>query len=381
MKKNASFFQNSGQKRGQNPGQNFPQSPFRASALWLVGAVFCAAAGIAISLAWGQAVPAPDSAVKRAAAAKMQLCMDRVKAYKAEEGLSLAPEDLFDTGLLGDRLTGLTTTLGIVEAKRTTANSDMAALAVQLLREAGVRPGDTIGAGFSGSFPALNLAVLAACDAMEVQCIYIASIGASSYGANQPSLTFPEMACRLADEGLIASYPAAVSAGGQNDLGQDMDPDDLASVWEQLSAWPLTVLREEDYTQNLAQRERLYAAKGGIRCFVAVGGGIATAGKNNAQLGQGLLRPDRVGILTEKSGLLERYCAAGVPCIEFLNIKKLMADYNLPYDPAQLHPAGQSAVYQTISRPKAPALAGLLAALLCLWGCRRAVIRERKDAL
>ena len=61
----------------------------------------------------------------------------------------------------------------------------MGALLVQMLTEAGVKSGDTIGAGFSGSFPTLNLAVLAAGEAMNVKVIYIASMGASTFGANQ----------------------------------------------------------------------------------------------------------------------------------------------------------------------------------------------------
>ncbi len=42
----------------------------------------------------------------------------------------------------------------------------------------GGRPiGDTVGAGFSGSFPAMDLAVIAACQVMGVELIYISSVG------------------------------------------------------------------------------------------------------------------------------------------------------------------------------------------------------------
>ena len=37
---------------------------------------------------------------------------------------------------------------------------DMAALCVRMLYEAGVRPGDTVGAGFSGSFPGMVPTIL-----------------------------------------------------------------------------------------------------------------------------------------------------------------------------------------------------------------------------
>lgn len=348
---------------------------------FLAGAVCCAVLGIAATLCLGTSVPAPDAALKADAAARMQACMDEVKRYKTEEGLALSEEDRFGTGMLGERLTGITTTLGVLEAKRTTANSDMAALAVQLLEEAGVQPGQRIGAGCSGSFPSLNLALICACDAMGVECRYIASIGASSYGANQPELTFPEMACRLADEGLISCRPLAVSAGGQNDLGLDMDGEALDSVWNQLAPWQLTEIRESDYPENLRQRIRLYEADGPLSCFVAVGGGLVTSGRTDAQLGQGLLRPDRVGPITDKSGLLERYSASGLPVIELLNIKKLVADYNLPYDPETLPATGTSALYRTVSRPKVPALAALAASLVCLGLFARQSRRQKGENL
>ncbi|MCD8052767.1 MAG: poly-gamma-glutamate system protein [Lachnospiraceae bacterium] len=348
------------------------------SLLWLAAAVLAVVLGIGATLALGSRVDASDADVKRVAEEKMALCMEAIRGYKEEEGLELAEEDLFETGLLGDRLTGLTTTLGILEAKRTSAATVMAALAVELLTEAGVKAGDTIGAGFSGSFPGLNLALLCACDAMGVRCIYMASIGASSYGANQPELTFPEMACRLAEDGLISDYPAAVSAGGEMDVGTDMDQDDLASVWEQLSRWEVLRIEIEDYPENLSYRQGIYEADGPLSCFVGVGGGLVTAGHGETDLGQGVIAPDRVGPITEKSGLLERYSASGIPVIQLLNIKKLVADYGLPYDPEEPAEIGASALYYEMSYPAGPALLGIGAALFCLVGYRRQKRRERR---
>ena len=46
-------------------------------------------------------------------------------------------DDLNETGLIGDYLTPVTTTLGNLEAKRTSVNPNAAALVVHLLFEAG----------------------------------------------------------------------------------------------------------------------------------------------------------------------------------------------------------------------------------------------------
>ena len=169
----------------------------------LILAVIWLAVCLVLTLAMGQTKATEDYEIKLLAAQKLQGWMDNIRDYKLEAGLSLTPYDTHQTGMIGDEYTPITTSLGSEEAKRTTANPDMAALLVQMLTEAGVKSGDTIGAGFSGSFPTLNLAVLAAGEAMNVKVIYIASMGASTFGANQPQFTFPDMVCRLYLDGSL----------------------------------------------------------------------------------------------------------------------------------------------------------------------------------
>ena len=314
-----------------------------------------------------QMTRAGDYDVKLAAAELMQQCMDRVKAYKEELGLPIYSYDYHETGMLGDEFTGITTTLGELEAKRTTANSDMAALVVQLLTEAGVRSGDTIGAGFSGSFPSLDLAVLCACRAMGVRCVYIASVGASTYGANQPELTLPDMLYRLVQDGLVEEYPAAVTAGGGQDVGVGMmEPDTLEVILDRVRGYGLTVWSIPDFGENIQARMDLYEQEGPISCFVGVGGNITTSGRGENDLGQGLIQPDKIGLITEGSGLLERYSAQGLPVIQLLNVRRLVADYGLPFDPEKLPEAGTSAIYYETQYSRWPAAAGLLAACAIL---------------
>ena len=113
------------------------------------------------------------------AADLMRCYIDQIARYKKEVGLGLSKEDIHQTGLIGDEFTGITTTVGTIEAKRTVSNPDMAALAVRMLADAGVEAGNVIGAAFSGSFPGMNLAFLAASEAMGVRIVYIASVGAA----------------------------------------------------------------------------------------------------------------------------------------------------------------------------------------------------------
>lgn len=333
----------------------------------LVLALTLAAGGLAAARAGATVQKSADYEIQYAAAEQMERCMARVREYKAELGLALCDEDLHGTGMLGDYVTEITTTLGAAEAKRTSANSDMAALAVTLLREAGVREGETVGAGFSGSFPALDLAVLCACDAMGVTCVYIASVGASTYGANQPELTLPDIVCRLAQDGCISTLPAAITPGGAYDIGYDMDQDVLSDILARLEGFGVPIVRESDFSANLAWRMALYDERGPISCFVGVGGNVTTLGRDGTTLRQGVIRPDRTGLVDERSGLLERYSAAGLPAIQFLNIKQLTADYGMVFDPDALQPVGTGAIYYETRYAIFPAAAGLFAALVVLW--------------
>ena len=305
----------------------------------------------ALTVKSARRVPAEDYAVRVDAAEQLEACMERVKAYKAELGIPLSDEDRHETGMLGEDYTPITTTIGAPDAKRTTANPDMAALCVQLLEEAGVKAGDTVGAGFSGSFPAMDLAVLCACAAMDVKVIYIASAGASTYGANQIDLTLPDMVLRLVEEGYLPQAPAAFSLGGDFDCGEEMFPEEREIVRTRLEESGIPFLHERDYQKNLALREEIYREQGPIVCFVGVGGNITTTGLDGDRMSWGVTAPGRVKALSEKSGLLERYNEDGLPVIYLLNIKRLVAAYGLPYDPQELSPIGESAVYyETVYR-------------------------------
>ena len=96
-------------------------------------------------------------------------------------------------GILGTEWSEITTTLGSLEAKRTAANPRFAALMVRLLHDAGVDSTKTVGVMLSGSFPSLGVCTLAALQTIGAQAVVVTSLGASSYGANQPGATWLDM--------------------------------------------------------------------------------------------------------------------------------------------------------------------------------------------
>ena len=87
--------------------------------------------------------------------------MTAVKAEKRARGITIDPAtDVNETGMIGLRWSGMTTTLGVLEAKRTSTQPDFAGVVVGLLKQCGAKRGDRVAVNLSGSFPALGLSVI-----------------------------------------------------------------------------------------------------------------------------------------------------------------------------------------------------------------------------
>ena len=96
---------------------------------------------------------------KKRAALLMEKGMTHLQDMRQSVGVPIDEEnDPSGSGLIGLPFSRLTSSIGNLEAKQRTVNPNFAAVAVQLLRKAGVEEGDVIAIGYSGSFPALNLA-------------------------------------------------------------------------------------------------------------------------------------------------------------------------------------------------------------------------------
>ena len=333
--------------------------------------VFLLIAGLAIYLA-GRRVRLPYAEEMEAADRLHRQVTAAVKAERLARGCALAPEDVLEIGLIGAENSAITTSLGNLEAKRTSELPDMAALCVRLLHEAGVRKGDAVGACFSASFPGIDLALLCAAEVMELRIVYSASIGSSNYGANLPGYVLPEMIRTAVEAGLLSTMPQMVSLGGEGDEGRNMfgvlmeETEELDEMLSRLEAEGFTLLHIEDYVENVTYR---MTQMGEIAAFVNVGGNALGTGRGEAVLsfGQGLLKASHP-VVTAKSGMAERYLAQDVPVIHILNLKKLCAETGVPFDPSAVPETGSSELYYShdYSRPAIAAVGLVTLAAACL---------------
>lgn len=111
---------------------------------------------------------------KLAAARLSKKAADYIREYRLEKGVFIdVVNDPNQTALIGQEYTLITTDRGYIDSKLSSTNPNMAAVIVQLLKDAGLNTGDTVAIAITGSFPALNISVLAAIETLKLHPLTI----------------------------------------------------------------------------------------------------------------------------------------------------------------------------------------------------------------
>ena len=289
------------------------------------------------------------------AARIMEKAISIIGNHREESNIPI--DDMIDpnhTGLIGPEHSDIMTTLGHLEAKRTTTNPDMAGLIVHFLHEAGIQPGDTIAVGSSASFPALMVASLAAAKAMEVYPVIIISLGASSYGATQTDFHLLDMYQLFLKEDVVSVQPAAISLGGSGDIGQEFRSGIKRRLIRQIESSGIPFIYESDLRKNVSARMKIYegnSSGGRISAFINVGGSYSNFGTSSLVL---YVKPglnENVSIPPKvERGVLFEMAARNIPVIHLLFIKGLVLKYGLPWDPIPLPKPGEAEIYNLQSQ-------------------------------
>ena len=277
--------------------------------------------------------------------------------------------DINGTGLIGLENSPITTTLGNLESKRTTTNPNMGALIVHLLYKAGVKEGDAIAVGASGSFPALIVAVMSAAKAMGIKPIIICSLGASQWGANRPDFHVLNMLDCLSSDGVFSFQPAAISLGGERDVGEGMPNEAREHLIGDIKNSGILFIHEEDLQANVRTKVQVYkkhAGENGIKGFVNIGGSWSNIGTSSKilDLKPGLVKIGKIPPV-ESRGLVFEMANRKIPVIHLLYIQGLVESYGLPWDPVPLPDVGEGLVYRKAAEGH-PLFLLLAAVYLCL---------------
>lgn len=353
--------------------------------LYLLGLLIFLAAGLLVLEGTRETVDKPAAPQMLEATARTRQAFDALREERIRRGLPMdAADDPNDTGMIGPVFTDITTTLGALDAKRSTTNPNVAAMLVDMFDELGIGAGDRIAVNLSGSFPCLNIAMLCTMDTLGIEGTVLFSVGASTYGATIPEFTYGDMEHFLYTQGLISTHSIGFSMGGQDDLGLEMPEALRGEIAERLSGYGYEHLAFDDLGENLNARTALYDADGPVRCFVNVGGNLLSFGESGTMhtVPGGILRS--LPVSETGDGLVQRYLGQDVPVIQLLNMKGLLPRYGLPIDPVPVPPDGAGGVYRTEAYRQPALWAVLVAGMLGvggigLWERKKRRAERRED--
>jgi len=326
---------------------------------------------------------------KMAAARLAEQAMKVLKEERIRRRIPIDRDtDPTESGMIGDLVSPVTSNTGTLSAKQTSVNPNFAAVVVQLLRQAGVEEGDTVAVSLSGSFPAINVCVCAALEALKLRPVLISSASASSWGANNSRFLWLDMERTLYDRKLMGFRSVASSVGGVEDRGMGMPDEGIQRIRNAVQRNGLPFIDPLDFNDSIQQRMALYRANAGdaaIRAYINVGGGTTSVG---TKIGKQLFRPGLNRRLPTGGppvdSVMTRMIEEGVPVIHLVQVEKLAKRYGLPIQPARPPIVGEGEVFY--SQEYNPLLAtGVLLAILGAvalfvrsdWGFRILFARRR----
>ena len=312
-----------------------------------------------------------DYELKINSAIKMENALNILKKYGRK--YPFLSRDPYDTRLvfLNTENSPLLTDIGKYEAKSTVLKPNFSALIIDHFSKAGLSKGDTIAISMTGSMPGANIAVLIACETMGLEYISISSLGASSWGATDMSLSWPKMEKILFDNKFIVKVSDKFTYGGGADYlkrgtryrkiyGGDSKRFSVDSLM--MSLYPEKTMDElfllhglsndkvlNDSTGSILKtsinkRISFYeksCSDGSLLCFdayVNVGGGVASfgyKGKNKLKDNYGYVKAtDVLDILPsfeKRNSVMAKFSESNIPLINITEIEKLIKGSDIGY--------------------------------------------------
>lgn len=266
----------------------------------------------------------------------MQHAEQTLAACKKERGIVIDERnDPEGSGVIGPQFTLTTTDRGSQEAKVTAAHPNFAAAVTQMMLQAGVRQGDLVAVGVTGSLPGLNLAVLSACQAIGAEPVVIASAGASMFGATDPEFTWLDMESALAARGVWGYRSVAASLGGGGDIGRGLSPTGRGLLLDSIRRNGAQLIDSQNLLEAVRRRVAIYdsvaAARGRpIKLYVNVGGGLASlGGAQNARLIPAGLTFRLAARNYPNRGVLNVLAERRIPVIHLLEVERLARELGI----------------------------------------------------
>ena len=284
-----------------------------------------------------QTVKAGDYEVKRAAALRCAQAFAEIRTQREQLGLGVDEiNDPNRTGLIGAQFSLITAGRGDLTGALTATNPNFVAVAMTLLRKAGLRTGDIVAVGLDGTLPALNIEVLVACQALGIRPLVISVVSSGTWGANDPGLSWLDIENLLARKGILDVRSIAASPGGEGDIGRGLSPAgrlllDSAAARNRIE-W-LEAPTPEDAVKQRMARYRAAAGKP-VRAFINVGDAPVNLGVGSKPLPTGVV--DRRAADLPNPSVMRSMAEDGARLLNFRDVTRMAYRNRFPVAPVPL---------------------------------------------
>lgn len=264
--------------------------------------------------------------------------MQRIRAaqemlydWRMSGGSELDPlDDPYKTGFIGLEWSELSTTVGLLSAKRTACDPRWAVIVRRWMESLQIKDGDSVAVFSSSSFPGMAFNVIAALESMKVNPILVVSLGSSVWGANETLFPWPAIETKLRSMGCIKSKSLFYTLGGNRENGGGLS-DEARSILTKAADSAAVPLVHKDSLEEVIQWKMDLLKEYHVKALISIGGSAANLGHDQAifRLAPGLHLSGDGG-----DGVIGRALKAGYPVAHLLNIKGLSARYGVPFDAA-----------------------------------------------
>lgn len=254
------------------------------------------------------------------------------------------------TGLVGMQYSALTWGRADLSDVLTTLNPNFAAALVEMLHHLGLQPGDTIGVSWDGTFPGMNIALLAACSSVGVHPVIVTAQAAGSWGANYPGMSWLDIEASLRRAGVWGYSSRFATPGGESDDGRGLTPEGRELLADAAHKAGVELIVPDSPAAGVAAR---LAAFRNARAVVSVGRVAVDVGGPAARLATRVHRRPTGTI--DSTSTVYAFLQRRVPVLYLGNPRRIAADFRLPVAPEPLPEPGRGRLFYERRYPVASA--------------------------
>ncbi|MDP2173697.1 MAG: poly-gamma-glutamate system protein [Candidatus Cloacimonadaceae bacterium] len=285
------------------------------------------------------------------AAKLMSSFIDSLRTEQIAQGMHIDPiDDPFQTGLIGSRLSSITTDRGLLSEKQAAVNPNIAAIFIDEFSQQKLTEGDYVAIGITGSNPSVNLALYAALKVMKLNPRIIVALSSASYGANREDFTWLDIETVLKKKGMIDFGSSYASFGGKEDLAIGLSDSGFAALRDAMKRNGVPLLIGSNLEENVDLRDKAYLElipEGErYKLFVNIGGGLANVGSEpNARLIPEGINNRLAEKQFEKEGIMMVMASKNVPILHVRRIMRWAKKYDISSGKEKMPEPGVGAAF------------------------------------